>query len=142
MRTSAEDTGLDITVSKPGKTKLPSSGNFDLVLMNRKTESDAEIGVPDMHHFPETDLSHGIVGWDGQDDPKNPQNFSSGHKWGLLGLMAGITFVSPLASSMLAPAMGYVGADFGTTNETLQSFTVSIYLLGYAVGISLALLDF
>ncbi|PTB41754.1 hypothetical protein M441DRAFT_68771 [Trichoderma asperellum CBS 433.97] len=70
----------------------------------------------------------------GKMTPKNPQNFPSSRKWGLLALMAGITFVSPLASSMLSPAIEYVGADFGVTNEAILSFTVSIYLLGYSFG--------
>jgi hypothetical protein len=83
--------------------------------------------------FPETDLSRGIVGWDGQDDPANPQNFSSGQKWGLLALMSSITLISPLASSMFAPAASYVAADLGVTNETLLAFSITIFLLGYTV---------
>ncbi|RAH44638.1 MFS transporter [Aspergillus brunneoviolaceus CBS 621.78] len=84
--------------------------------------------------FPETDLSRGIVGWDGQDDPHNPQNFASGRKWGLLALISSITFISPLASSMFSPAVGYVGKDFGVSNEYLLSFSVTIFLLGYTIG--------
>ncbi|KAH1712297.1 hypothetical protein KXX60_006457 [Aspergillus fumigatus] len=84
--------------------------------------------------FPETNLSRGIVGWDGQNDPANPQNFSAGQKWGLLALMSSITFLSPLASSMFAPAASYVAVDLGVTNETLLSFSVTIFLLGYTFG--------
>jgi hypothetical protein len=87
--------------------------------------------------FPETDLHRGIVGWDGQNDPANPQNFSAGQKWGLLALMSSITFLSPLASSMFAPAASYVAVDLGVTNETLLSFSVTIFLLGYTVRIRL-----
>ena len=83
--------------------------------------------------FPETDLDQGIVGWDGQDDPDNPQNFASARKWGLLALISSITFISPLASSMFSPAVSYVGKDFGVTNEYLLSFSVTIFLLGYTV---------
>lgn len=83
--------------------------------------------------FPETDLSRGIVGWDGQDDPDNPQNFPEGRKLGLLGLISAFTLISPLASSMFAPAVGFMAADFRETNETLLSFTVSVFLIGYTV---------
>lgn len=83
--------------------------------------------------FPETDLSRGIVGWDSQDDPANPQNFAEGRKWGLLLLISGFTLISPLASSMFSPAISYMAADFRETNETILSFTVSVFLLGYAV---------
>lgn len=83
--------------------------------------------------FPETDLSRGIVGWDSQDDPANLQNFAEARKWGLLLLISGFTLISPLASSMFSPAISYMAADFGETNETILSFTVSVFLLGYAV---------
>ncbi|KAL2785519.1 major facilitator superfamily domain-containing protein [Aspergillus keveii] len=84
--------------------------------------------------FPETDLSRAIVGWEGQDDPNNPQNFAPGKKWGLLGLISAYTLVSPLASSMFAPAVSYMAADFHETNQTILSFTVSVFLLGYTFG--------
>ena len=84
-------------------------------------------------NHPESDLEHGIVGWDCQDDPQNPINFPRKRKWGLLGLVSAITFVSPLASSMFAPAVSFMGKDFGESSEFLLSFTVSVYLLGYVV---------
>ncbi|KAJ5716338.1 MFS multidrug transporter [Penicillium malachiteum] len=90
--------------------------------------------APPAKRYPETDLDKGIVGWDGQDDPANPQNFSTGKKWGLLMLVSAITFVSPLASSMFSPAVGYVGEDLGISSEILLAFSVSIYLLGYTCG--------
>jgi hypothetical protein len=83
--------------------------------------------------FPVTNLDEGIVGWDSQDDPENPQNFSMAQKWGLLALMSAITFISPLASSTFSPAVSYVATDLHVTNETVLSFSVSIFLLGYAV---------
>ncbi|GMF75031.1 unnamed protein product [Aspergillus oryzae] len=83
------------------------------------------------HLYPETDLDRGVVGWEGQDDPANPLNFAPGKKWALLGLISAFTFVSPLASSMFSPAVSYMAADFKETDETIISFTVSIYLLGY-----------
>ncbi|KAK7894333.1 hypothetical protein LTR67_006094 [Exophiala xenobiotica] len=89
----------------------------------------------DHHHsFPQTDLDQGIVGWDGQDDPQNPINFTRGRKWALLSLVSAITFVSPLASSMFAPAVGFMAEDFGVREELLLSFTVSVYLLGFVFG--------
>ncbi|KAJ0417286.1 major facilitator superfamily domain-containing protein [Aspergillus carlsbadensis] len=88
----------------------------------------------DKKGFPETDLSRGIVGWEGQDDPNNPQNFAPSKKWGLLGLISVFTLISPLASSIFAPAVSYMAADFGETNQTILSFTVSVYLLGYTFG--------
>lgn len=83
--------------------------------------------------YPLMNLEEGLVGWDGQDDPKNPRNFSPRKKNGLVLLISSITFVSPLASSMFAPALGSLAVDFNVTNETLLSFTVSVFILGYVV---------
>lgn len=41
---------------------------------------------------------------------------------------------SPLASSMLAPAVPQVLKEFKSTNMELASFVVSVYVLGYAFG--------
>lgn len=89
---------------------------------------------PTKEQFPEMDLDKGIVGWEGQDDPANPQNFSPAQKWSLLALMSSVTIISPLASSMFAPAVTFMATEFKVTNTTLLSFSVSIYLLGYTVG--------
>ncbi|KAJ5297871.1 hypothetical protein N7508_008120 [Penicillium antarcticum] len=99
-----------------------------------KQPTNAETTAPTTEKYPETDLSHGIVGWDGQDDPNNPQNFSDGKKWALLALISAMTLVSPLASSMFSPAITFMAAEFKETNETILSFSVSIYLLGYTFG--------
>jgi hypothetical protein len=123
------------TIPESINTNVSSTDNRSLTA--EKDTKDAEAATPDTPRFPETDLSRGIVGWDSQDDPKNPQNFPSGQKWGLLALMSGITFVSPLASSMFSPTVSYVGEDLGVQNETLLSFSISIYLLGYSVCIRL-----
>jgi hypothetical protein len=83
--------------------------------------------------FPETDLDRGIIGWDGQDDPAHPQNFASGRKWALLAVVSTISFISPLASSMFSPALRSLSEDFDEHDQTILSFTVSIFLLGYTV---------
>ncbi|KAJ5619040.1 major facilitator superfamily transporter [Penicillium lagena] len=122
------------TIPESIKTNVSTTDNVGRPSTTEKDTKDAEAATPETPRFPETDLGRGIVGWDSQDDPKNPQNFPSGQKWGLLALMSGITFVSPLASSMFSPTVSYVGEDLGVENETLLSFSISIYLLGYSFG--------
>jgi multidrug resistance protein len=84
--------------------------------------------------IPESDLANGIVGWESQDDPEMPMNFADSRKWLLLGLLSSITFVSPLASSMFAPAVSFAAEEFGTSSVILSTLAVSIYLLGYVIG--------
>ncbi|PWY65394.1 MFS general substrate transporter [Aspergillus eucalypticola CBS 122712] len=81
-----------------------------------------------------SDLANGLVGWDSLDDPHNPQNFKSSRKWFLLGLVSFITFLSPLASSIPAPGIGYTDKTFGVTSSILSALAVSIFVLGFAVG--------
>lgn len=134
MDPSTQESVPEKAISESINTNVSSTDNAGRSpTMEQETGKDAEAATPDTPRFPETDLSRGIVGWDSQDDPKNPQNFPSGQKWGLLALMSGITFVSPLASSMFSPTISYVGADLGVQNEMLLSFSISIYLLGYSV---------
>ncbi|KEF57997.1 uncharacterized protein A1O9_05920 [Exophiala aquamarina CBS 119918] len=75
-----------------------------------------------------------IVDWDGPDDPANPLNWSATRKATMIGVVSFITFLSPLASTIIAPAAGLVMRDFHTTSSILGSFITSIYLLGYAFG--------
>lgn len=99
--------------------------------LNKETITNTQIGTV---QFPVTDLDAGIVGWDSQDDPKNPQNYAPRKKWLILALISAMTIISPLASSMFAPAVEYMAKDFHETNETVVSMSVSIYLIGYTVG--------
>ncbi|KAF6816987.1 major facilitator superfamily transporter [Colletotrichum sojae] len=87
---------------------------------------------PTLH--PVSDIDNGVVGWDSQDDPTMPMNFDRRRKWIIIWFLAGITFMTPFASSILAPAIEYFNEDFGNPDLTLGTLPVSIYLLGYAVG--------
>ncbi|KAI1775353.1 major facilitator superfamily domain-containing protein [Hypoxylon cercidicola] len=84
--------------------------------------------------LPLSDLDHSIVGWESQDDPKMPLNFSAARKWVIVWSLAAITFMSPFSSSVLAPAIAYINKDFHNTNAIEGTLPVSIYLLGYATG--------
>jgi MFS family permease len=46
-----------------------------------------------------------------------------------------ITTLSPVSSSIFAPATPFINEEFGNTSQLLGSLTVSIYVLGFSVGI-------
>ncbi|KAI0165620.1 MFS general substrate transporter [Xylariaceae sp. FL1272] len=83
---------------------------------------------------PLTDLDRGIIGWESQEDPDMPMNFSGGRKWFCIACLSLITLISPLSSTILSPAINDVSASFHNTDDILAAFPVSIFLLGYAVG--------
>jgi len=74
-----------------------------------------------------------LVEW-ATDDPEKPLNWSTSAKCLNLGLVSFFRFLTPLASSMVAPATGLILRDLDTDNETIGSFIVSIFILGYALG--------
>ena len=80
------------------------------------------------------DLENGVVGWESQHDPEHPLNFTQSRKWFITGLLSAITFMTPFASSILAPAITFIAKDFEEPSLTKASMPVSIFLLGYAVG--------
>lgn len=48
--------------------------------------------------------------------------------------VSSFTFISPVSSSMVAPALGAIGKDLNITNEVVLSLTLSIFVLAYAIG--------
>ena len=50
-----------------------------------------------------------------------------------MGLISSITFLSPFASSIFAPALPFVNKDFDNESRILGSFSISIFVLGFAV---------
>ncbi|KAH9908628.1 major facilitator superfamily domain-containing protein [Xylariomycetidae sp. FL2044] len=84
--------------------------------------------------IPVSNLDDGTVAWDSQGDPKMPLNFAKARKWVIAWSLALITFMSPLSSSILSPAIADISTEFHNTAGTKGAFPVSIYLLGYAIG--------
>jgi hypothetical protein len=84
--------------------------------------------------IPLSNLDEGVVGWESQDDPAMPLNFPARKKWLIVGLLSGITLLTPFASSILAPGISSLSKEFGNTNQVIGAMTVSVYLLGYVIG--------
>lgn len=75
-----------------------------------------------------------ITGWDGPDDPENPKNWSSTRKWLATITVAMFTFITPIASSMVAPALVDVAADLDVSPGFQTSLLLSIFVLAYVIG--------
>ena len=69
---------------------------------------------------------------DWQHDLRNPRNWPGRKKWVVVGAASFYTFVTPLSSSIMAPALPFIAEDFGITSETLLSLTLSIFLITFA----------
>lgn len=91
-----------------------------------KIVPEVQIGAADLHDVeagikiaPKRTMSSGtgvvdpnLVGWEGQDDPGNPKNWPSRKKWAATLVMSSFTFITPVASSIVAPAFDAIGAEF------------------------------
>lgn len=75
-----------------------------------------------------------IVTWDGPDDPSNPKNWTKRRKWINTLMVSLFTFISPVSSSMVAPALGQISQDLDITSDVEAALVLSIFVLSYAVG--------
>ncbi|KAF9009997.1 major facilitator superfamily domain-containing protein [Cyathus striatus] len=71
---------------------------------------------------------------DWESDPENARNWTQRKKWTAICIISMYTFVSPLASSMMAPGLPELALKFGITNKTVIALTLSIFLLSFAIG--------
>ena len=80
------------------------------------------------------DRDPNMVFWNGPDDPENPKNWTMKRKWTATFVVSSFTFISPVASSMVAPALPQMSKDLGVTDSVLSQMMLSIFLLAYAFG--------
>ncbi|KAF7117689.1 hypothetical protein CNMCM5793_006812 [Aspergillus hiratsukae] len=74
------------------------------------------------------------VEWDGPNDPRNPQNWSTLRRWWIVGLVSAVTFNISMASTVTAPAVPLIMKRFQDSNPELESFVVSVYIIGFVFG--------
>lgn len=74
-----------------------------------------------------------LVGWDGPDDPENPQNWSVKYKWIVTGICILMTVNVTFASSAPSIASEGIMQEFGISREVSDLITTT-FLLGYVFG--------
>ncbi|KAK1757152.1 bicyclomycin resistance protein [Echria macrotheca] len=75
-----------------------------------------------------------LVWWDGPDDPANPYNWPTWMKVLNCVFVSLLTLITPLGSSIFAPGVAQLMAEFKSDNLELAAFVVSVYVLGFAFG--------
>lgn len=55
-------------------------------------------------------------------------------KWATTMVVSAFTFISPVSSSMVAPALGIMARDLHITSEVESQMTLSIFVLAFAIG--------
>ncbi|KAK0611396.1 bicyclomycin resistance protein [Immersiella caudata] len=75
-----------------------------------------------------------VVWWDGDNDPANPYNWPTWQKVLNCVFVSMLTLITPLGSSIFAPAVPQLMREFRSDNLELAAFVVSVYVLGFAFG--------
>jgi multidrug resistance protein len=126
----------------PSRSPTPTNSNPEVARPGSAHEKDADIERGENFdttedadvNAPTADPSDpNIVDWD-PDDPEKAINWPAKKVLGNIAIISIVTFLTPLASSMVAPGVPLILKEFNSTNETIGAFVVSIYILGYATG--------
>ncbi|KAJ3200434.1 hypothetical protein HDU83_005652 [Entophlyctis luteolus] len=64
----------------------------------------------------------------------NPHDWPRRKKWLAVTLASLYTFISPIASSMVAPALPYISRDLGFSEVIEVEMVLSVFVLAYAIG--------
>ncbi|CAI7613213.1 unnamed protein product [Penicillium glandicola] len=98
-------------------------------------ENGPTLALPsETHGDPDVIPDPNEVFWIDDTDPSNPMNWTAAYRWCHIVFITLLTFVTSLASSMLAPAVQDVMRSLGSDNTELETFIVSIYVIGFAIG--------
>ncbi|RKL09260.1 hypothetical protein BFJ68_g9204 [Fusarium oxysporum] len=98
-------------------------------------ERDAAIGEQEKgERRPPAHNDLDSIAWSGADDPENPKNWSNKRKWLNITVLSLLTVVTPLGSSMFAPGIPSIMAEFHETSPNAATFILSIYVLGFVFG--------
>ena len=100
----------------------------------RSDAEDEEMGLERTKSGASLKKDPTVIDWESESDPENPKNWPMKRKWAATFVVSMYTFISPVSSSMVAPALGQLSAEFGIKNETLSALVLSIFVLAYAVG--------
>ncbi|KAL2042548.1 hypothetical protein N7G274_005042 [Stereocaulon virgatum] len=133
---SSEGT-LPATISKTtSQEALPdeSSSNMEQDIekgdLGAKDNNGIDQGDVDRRQMKEED---NVIGWDGPDDPQNPQNWTKTKKYTATVLYASMTFCITFASSVFSTATVVTAKEFGVSTEVMTLGT-SLFVLGFALG--------
>ncbi|RDW59035.1 hypothetical protein BP5796_11959 [Coleophoma crateriformis] len=133
---------------EPTDLKTEEMPSLETLELNEKVLAEVVTGVPNSQDLeagteivrertPSSRRSFtdpNLVGWAGPADPDNPKNWLPRRKWAATLIMSSFTFITPVASSIVAPAFNAIGTEFHISSQLELSLMLSIFILAYAVG--------
>jgi multidrug resistance protein len=109
-----------IQIIRNGTVKLNRDGTIKRGVSTRSKKGEKDIN---------------LVTWDGPDDPDNPKNWPRRKKWLATLTVSLFTFISPVSSSMIAPALFQVSKHFNLADgSNTAELAMSSFILAFAFG--------
>lgn len=98
-----------------------------------QSRREVELGEPlEKQPTPRAQAPPNLVTWD-HDDPENPKTWPFGKKWAAVTIVSFFALISPVSSTMTAPALGVIGQELNITSEFEKELSLSIFVLGKSV---------
>ncbi|RDW63548.1 hypothetical protein BP6252_11093 [Coleophoma cylindrospora] len=133
---------------EPTDLKTEEMPSLESLELNEKVLAEVVTGVPNSQDLEagteivrerttstrRSSTDPNLVGWAGPADPDNPKNWLPRRKWAATLVMSSFTFITPVASSIVAPAFNAIGSEFHISSQLELSLMLSIFILAYAVG--------
>ncbi|KAL9621746.1 MAG: hypothetical protein Q9160_003864 [Pyrenula sp. 1 TL-2023] len=121
------DTIISSDLESPLPTKEPA------VMEQKPKDPNLVITLKMILNTSRTDVCSQVT-FDGPDDPLNPKNWTNKKRWLATLSVATFTFISPLTSSMVAPALPQISEEFHITSTVESQIVLSIFVLAFAIG--------
>lgn len=71
-----------------------------------------------------------VVGWDGPNDPQNPQNWNKSKKYTVTAIYSSVTFCTTFASSIFSTATMVTAKEYGVSSEVMTLGTSLFVFVG------------
>ncbi|KAH8657884.1 putative MFS multidrug transporter [Xylariales sp. PMI_506] len=111
--------------------KLSRKNASQLTLLSGPADLESQVGsINGANNQPDPNL----VTWNGPNDPENPKNWPDKTKCKFTIGVSLFTFISPVSSSMVAPAIAQLGRDLRMETQFEEELALSIFILAYAIG--------
>ncbi|TPX10508.1 uncharacterized protein E0L32_008558 [Thyridium curvatum] len=129
------DTDFD-SGSEAGRARITRSISEvrDGIQIRRDVELGADNDQLEKQATQRSEHDPNLVTWDGPNDPENPKCWTYRKKWLAVFVVSIFTLISPVSSSMTAPALPDIGRELHITLYIEQILSLSIFLLAYAIG--------
>ncbi|KAM0145015.1 hypothetical protein ACHAQE_003740 [Botrytis cinerea] len=131
---TGQDMEHDSTIDSEDTDTDGTSSISPEVIDGIEVERDVELGREKTQKSTKSVRDPNLVTWEGPNDPENPKNWKIGRKWAAVLVVSSFTFISPVSSSMVAPAITSISSDLHIESSIEQSLVLSIFVLAYAVG--------